>query len=284
VWRWLVPPAIDQHKYDAGSLVVAGGAPSMSGAVTLACHGALRGGAGLVEALVPAPEHAVIDAQAVETLVHRGAVNSSGGLGHDAAVQLEALAERRDALVVGCGLGRDPELLEWLPPWIDDFAGPMVIDADALFAIAHADLRPRLSEYDILTPHGGEFERLTGKSPETVAEDRPAHLREAATEWGAVVLHKGAPTFVAAPDGRLAVIGAGGPGLATAGSGDVLAGLCGAFLAAGHEGFVAACLGAWVHGAAGDRVEALRGVRGTVASDLPAAAALVLRELESLPR
>lgn len=283
-WRWLVPPAMDRHKYDAGAVMVVGASRGMSGAVTLACHGALRGGAGLVEAVVPEAQHDVVDAQCVETLVHAAPETSAGTLASRAREVLEERLDRHRAVILGPGAGRDDSTAAWMTAWIAENELPLVVDADALNALAEADPRPPLREQTILTPHSGELGRLLGLSTDEIRADRRAVVRDAARELGAVLLHKGAPTFVAAPDGRLAVISSGGPGLATAGSGDVLAGLCGAFLAASHEAFVAACLAAFVHGAAGDRVEAMRGIRGTVASELPAAVALVLRDLESLPR
>lgn len=284
VWRWLVPPAVDRHKYDAGAVMVVGAARGMSGAVTLACHGALRGGAGLVEALVPESQHAVVDGQCVETLVHAAPETAAGTLGSGARKMLDDRLDRHGAVILGPGAGRDESTASWMMSWVEEADRPLVLDADGLNALAGADRRPPLPDQTILTPHTGELVRLIGRSKEEIARDRRGVVLAAARDLGAVLLHKGAPTFVAAPDGRLAVISSGGPGLATAGSGDVLAGLCGAFLAAAHEPFVAACLGAWVHGAAGDRVEALRGIRGTIASELPAAAALVLRDIESLPR
>ncbi len=284
VWRRLGRIRMDAHKYSVGTVAVCGASVGMSGAVTLACHGALRAGAGLVEALVPRSVQPVVDAQCVETLVRAAAEDSQGGLALESAGALMELARRRDALVLGPGAGRSPETRSLFRDFLTLHCAslPMVVDADALHALAADELE--LSPSCILTPHSGELRRLEQVSQEEIADRRVEIVGAAARRRNAVLLHKGAPTLVAAPEGRLAVIGAGGPGLATAGSGDVLAGVCAAFLAAGLPSFEAAAAGAWVHGAAGDRAEALRGTLGVVATDLPAAVALVLREIEGLPQ
>jgi ADP-dependent NAD(P)H-hydrate dehydratase / NAD(P)H-hydrate epimerase len=284
VWRALGRVPLDAHKYSVGTVAVVGGSRGMSGAVSLACHGALRAGAGLVEALVPGSTQPVVDAQCVETLVHGADESGDERLAMAADELLRALATRRDAVVLGPGAGRDPQTQQLFQNWLTEREPDLgvVIDADALFALAQSPTR--LGGRTVLTPHSGELGRLLGMSSEEIAADRATVVLEAARRFDAVILHKGAPTFVASPTGDLGVIGAGGPGLATAGSGDVLAGVVGAFLAVGLDAFTAAGAGAWVHGAAGDRGEALRGTRGLVASDLPAAVAMVLLELEGLPQ
>lgn len=277
--RWPRRP-IDAHKYRVGSLLVVGGSAGMSGAVVLACNAALRAGAGLVEAVVPQGQVQVVDVQCVETLVHAGPQTDRGGLAPAAREGILQRAARRDAVVVGPGAGDDPDTAELLLELMAALERPMVVDADALNAAGRAGRRHRFGCTAVLTPHTGELARLLGRSAVEIETHRRWLVPEAAARLQGVLVHKGAPTFVAAPDGRLAVIGAGGPGLATAGSGDVLSGVVAALLAAGLDAFEAACLGAWVHGRAGDLVAERLGTAGVCARDLPLAVAEVGRRLE----
>lgn len=273
---------IDVHKYRVGSLLVVGGSAGMSGAVALACDAAHRAGCGLVEAVVPRSQQTAIDTLCVETLVRAAAETDTGGLAPGLGAVLDERVVRRDAVVVGCGLGSDPETARMVVAWLARLGRPAVVDADALNAFSRARRPVRVPEGSVLTPHSGELARLLECETAEIEARRREILCEAAREFSAVLLHKGAPTFVASPDGRLAVIGSGGPALATAGSGDVLAGTIGAYLAAGIEAFEAACLGAYVHGRAADRLSLVVGDAGLIARDLPLAVARVGRELQEL--
>ena len=272
--------SVDAHKYRVGSAVVVGGSTGMSGAVTLVCHGLLRAGAGLVEAVVPRGQHAAVDTCCVETLVHPAVQTDAGGLASSAREGILARLEKRDAVVLGPGAGADRETAELLLYLAETISLPMVIDADGLNAAERAGRPHRFGGPAVLTPHSGELARLIDHTAGEIESDRRRIVPEAARQLGAVLVHKGAPTFVAAPDGRLAVIGAGGPALATAGSGDVLSGVIAALLAAGLEPFEAACLGAWVHARAGDLAGEELGDAGVLAGDLPLRVARVGRELE----
>jgi hydroxyethylthiazole kinase-like uncharacterized protein yjeF len=178
----------------------------------------------------------------------------------------EVLADldRVHALVVGPGLGRDDATTAQVRELVARAGVPLVIDADGLFALgkrAADQLRAR-STATILTPHDGEFTRLTGAAP---GSDRLAGVRAAAARFGVTLLLKGSTTIVADPDGHALLVNSGGPFLATAGTGDVLSGVIGAFLAAGVEPVEAAAAAAHVHGRAG----ALGLRAGLVATDLP---------------
>jgi NAD(P)H-hydrate epimerase len=278
--QWHLPRPIDAHKYRAGSVLLVGASRGMSGAISLACDGAYRAGAGLVEAMVPVSQHAVIDDQCVETLVHPMPETERGGLHPRALNAILERAKKRQAVAIGPGGGDDPQSSELYLELSEQLEGPLVVDADALNAIARLGRVPRFPRNCILTPHTGELARLLGVGSPDIESDRVAHVRDLAHRWEVVVLHKGAPTLVAAFDGRLAVISTGGPGLATAGSGDVLCGAIAAQLGMGLDPFEAACLGAYLHGAAGDLGERELGVGGMMAGDLPDRLAICLRDLE----
>ena len=177
-----------------------------------------------------------------------------------------------DSLLVGCGLGQDERtrgLLERLLLSGEPLP-PAVVDADALnFLASHGDAwSESLTSGAVLTPHPGEMSRLMGESTTQLQADRVATATNAAAAWGKVVALKGAFTVVADPDGRAALSPFANPGLASAGTGDVLAGAIAGLLAQGVGLFEAATLGVYLHGAAGERVRAELGDAGMIASDL----------------
>ena len=211
------------HKWSAGSVLVVGGAVGMTGAAVLAGKAALGFGAGAVGLAVPDDASEVAAAAAPELLHH----------------SIEDLPERYDVLLIGPGLGTDHADLA--AKLLSNWEGPVVVDADALAAVGSD--RP-LGGAAVVTPHGGEFERLTGRPPTY------AGARDLAVRIGAAVLLKGNPTFVT--DGGIPwVVNTGGPELASIGTGDVLAGMVAALLAAGNDPVVAARSAAFWHGRAG---------------------------------
>jgi ADP-dependent NAD(P)H-hydrate dehydratase / NAD(P)H-hydrate epimerase len=242
------------HKWQTAVLVV-GGNPTMNGAPLLTAHAALRAGAGYALVAVPgSPPGAGLPPGE-----HVGHSLPLDAWSEPAA----ALAERARAIAVGPGLG------EAGGPVADFLAAtdaPAVVDADGLSSLGDpAGVRDVTSARRaplVLTPHEGEYRRLTGHSP---AADRITDVREVAGQTGAVVLLKGSPTIVADPDGRVLVARSGSPRLATAGTGDVLSGVIAAFLARGVPALEAAALGAHCHG----RAASLGFREGLVAGDLP---------------
>ncbi len=254
------------HKWQTAVAVVAG-SPGMSGAAGLCARGAYRAGAGMVRLGLPGgdPDDADVEEAVATGLPAEGWASAA-----------LAMAERCKALVVGPGLGRTPATADEVRALLGSFAGPMVVDADGLFALGSGDEARRVlagaAGPVVLTPHDGEFARLTGSAP---GADRIAAARAAAAARGVVVLLKGPTTVVADPAGDVRLAVAGSPRLATAGTGDVLAGVIGAFAARGVAPLEAAALGAHVHG----RAAALGPPEGLVAGDLPD---LVARRLSSL--
>lgn len=240
----------DQHKGDSGHVLVVGGAAGLRGAAILAGTAALRTGAGLVSVAV-APGGS---AQArPELMVHEfGDVTA-----------LHQLLERADVIAVGPGLGRDERAHAALAAVLA--AGkPTVIDADALALLA--DYLP-LRANCVLTPHPGEAARMLNVTTAEIQADRYAASAALRALTGGVVVLKGAATQVAAPDAEIQVCAAGNPGMATAGTGDVLTGVIAALMAQGLSPMMAAAAGVQLHAESGDRA-AVGGQRGMVAGDL----------------
>jgi len=242
------------HKGDAGRLLVIGGQPGMPGALRLAGEAAYRAGAGLVVAATH-PAHAAVLSGACPELICYGC-ESSDDIVH--------LARQADVLAIGPGLGQS----DWSRVlWQAGIAAhvPAVVDADALNLLAEM---PRQRADWVLTPHPGEAARLLGVNITDIEVDRLAAVHAIAARYGGICVLKGSGSLVAAdtvPDVWLC--DRGNPGLAVAGSGDVLTGLIAGLLAQGLTPFDAARLGVWVHASAGDR-SAADGERGILASDL----------------
>ena len=246
-------------KFTAGSLLVVGGAPGTTSAAVLSARAALRADAGYVTLAVPAASLAVAETLALEP-VKRGFEWSR------AAEMLEADVGRATALALGPGLGRSDEARTLVRRLLEGSHLPAVVDADGLFELA-----PLRRDGLVLTPHAGEAARLLDTESDWVSAHRLDAAARCAERFGAVVLLKGADTIVRAPDGRTIVCDTGPPSLATAGTGDVLTGILGAFLAKGLDPLDAAAAAAVAHGLA---ARALPHEAGLVASDV----------LEALPR
>ncbi len=258
-------------KFRSGHVVVCGGAPGMTGAPCLSARGAMRTGAGYATLAVAGELEPVIAARApVETLTLALPTAPDGGLAGDAAAPLlERLGQRAGTLVVGPGLGRGPERDVLVRRLAAGHDGPLLVDADGLSALAGDPEALRAHHGPaVVTPHAGELARLLDVDGAAVGAHRLAHAREAARRSEAVVVLKGDDTLVVAPDGRVAISPGDAPGLATAGTGDVLSGVIGALLARGADAFHAAAAGVWLHLVAGRRAAAARGVDGVVAGDV----------------
>ena len=285
-WRLadLLPPRDpESHKGTYGHLLVVAGAAGTLGAALLATRAAVRCGAGLVTLGVCESLAGLADASSLESMTLALPETDEGRLARSAAAVVLGACASRDALALGSGTGAMGETGEAVRQIVLQARLPLVLDADGInvFAGEGAELAGRTVP-TVLTPHPGEIGRLLDRPvPRSPDERRDAAL-EAARLTGAVVVLKGHQTLVAGPEGELAVNPTGNPGLATGGSGDVLTGVIGALLARGLEAFDAACLGAYAHGAAGDRVAEEQGEEGLVAGDLVKALPEVLRDLASL--
>lgn len=238
--------ADDAHKGDHGRLLVVGGAHRFTNTPGIVALGALRTGIDLVD--VAAPERAA-DTTAGFALNLLTAPLNGETLGTE---HVDALLDREqyaDAVVIGPGLMAGAGTLEAVERFLTERSVPAVVDADAL-RVAGSDV---FSAGDVLTPHSREFERLTGSAPAKRMEDRVEAVRSAADRLGCTIVLKG-PTDVVSDGNRTATNATGNPSMTRGGTGDVLAGVTGALLARGIEGYMAARAAAYVTGAAGDRV------------------------------
>ncbi|MFS2199691.1 NAD(P)H-hydrate dehydratase [Pseudomonas sp. Pseusp3] len=255
------PPT--SHKGRFGHVLLIGGDHGLGGAILLSTESALRSGAGMVS-LATRPEH-------LSAALSR--VPEAMALGTSSANQLMGLLEKVSVLVVGPGLGQ----AGWGRSLLSVAANaplPQVWDADALNLLAGGFVR--LPKDCVITPHPGEAARLLGISTAEVQADRLAAALALSKKYSAVVVLKGAGSLIAHPDGRLGLCHQGHPAMATAGLGDVLAGLLGALLAQGMEPFDAACLAVWLHANAGEQQGKFG--RGLAASDLIPAIRQLLEE------
>ena len=273
LWRHCFPiPRLDGHKYDRGHAIVVSGGLSSTGAARLAARGALRAGAGLVTIASPR------DALAVNATANLAVMVRAV----DGAEELtKFLADRRfNAVVLGPGLGVGEQTRALVRVALSGDRA-VVLDADALTSFADdperlfGALRARKSSPTILTPHGGEFARLFGHLvKESHSLEKLDQVRGAAQVANAIVVLKGPDTIIAEPGKRTAINANAPPYLATAGTGDVLAGIIAGLLAQGMPGFDAAAAGVWLHGEAGNQVGP-----GLISEDLPEALPSVLRKL-----
>ncbi len=251
-------------KYESGSVAVVGGSSGMLGAIVLATRAAFRAGAGHVTALVPWPLADRVDALVLEA-VTRACRADEGEFEEAGAGEIVEWAARASALVVGPGIGRGPGAAAVVAAlWLSD--RPATFDADALFAIATGSY-PRRAAPTVVTPHGAEAARLLGWSVERVQTHRLDAARTIAERFGVTCLLKGSDTLIVT-GADLVVRDGDEPALATAGSGDVLAGVCGGFLARGADPRTAAAAAAAVHLHAARKALAQAPGRSIVASDL----------------
>jgi hydroxyethylthiazole kinase-like uncharacterized protein yjeF len=258
-------PALASHKHTRGRLIVVSGDAWATGAARLAARAGLRVGAGLVTVLSP-PDALAVNAAHLEAIMLRPFEND---------LELEAAASNAEAAVIGPAAGVDEATLANVLALASTGAA-LTLDADALtvFRDDPEELFSVLDRDDVLTPHPGEFERIFPGLLKT-APERITAARAAAKRAAAVILLKGPDTVIAAPDGRAAVNLNGSPWLATAGSGDVLAGLIGGLQAQGMESFEAACAGAWIHAACAQAFGP-----GLISEDLPTLVPQVLKGLQ----
>ena len=265
------------HKGDFGKILLVAGSVGFTGAAALAARGALRTGAGLITVATPQTVWPILAAKLDEPMVVPEP-DRDGKLSLDARADLLQRLERSDACLIGPGLGRSEELTTLIFKLLAHATCPVVLDADGINAAAqHIDRLREAACSLILTPHDGEFMRL---SPEPLpVTDEAVRIRRAmalAEELGCVVLLKGHRTLIT--DGKTVYRNeTGNPGMATGGSGDVLAGFITSFLGQGLAPLEAAAAAAWLHGAAGDAAAAVWGEYGLTPSDMIDAASRLLK-------
>jgi ADP-dependent NAD(P)H-hydrate dehydratase / NAD(P)H-hydrate epimerase len=258
----------ESTKFAAGSVIVCGGSIGLTGAPSMACEAAMRAGAGYVTALVPASLNVIFESRLLEAMTVP-MPDQGGALVLSGVEEALTRSSRAQALVLGPGLGREPESQEFARVVAVRAELPLLLDADGLNAHAgRLDALAGRSAPTVMTPHAGELGRLLEAESSDVQAHRLASVRRAAAAAHAVVVLKGDDTLVAGPDGRVGVSRGGAPALATAGTGDVLSGVIGAYLAKSMDPFHAACAGVFVHAAAGRLAAREIGQEGVIASDV----------------
>ena len=269
------------HKGSFGHLVVLAGSPGFTGAVKLVCKAAYRSGVGLVTAAVPETVQGIIASSLVESMTFGLPATDGGTIAFASLEAIKSFLDKKSAVLIGPGLSTHPSTARLVRRFYAECPLPVVVDADGLNALAAFPERlvPRRDVTAppcraVFTPHPGEMGRLTGLAVDAIQRDRVGIAAYYAAAWQVVVVLKGHGTIVAAPDGSIRRCPTGNQGMATGGTGDVLAGLIGGLLAQGVAPFDATCIGTYVHGLAGDIAAREKTARAMIAGDI----------LEALPQ
>ncbi|MCD2324589.1 NAD(P)H-hydrate dehydratase [Sphingomonas sp. IC-56] len=268
----LPQPEGDTDKNSRGRVLIAGGSETVPGALRLTGEAAFRAGAGKVQLATAQRVALALGLTMPEAAVYSLPTNEAGELGAEAGPKLAEYLTRCDTLVLGPGMGSKSAAAPILSAAIAKPRSDLSLVIDAAALTAAPDMADALQAHEgriVLTPHPGEMIQLM-QCDEARTKDDPAGLvREAAERFGATVLLKGALTWIACPDQPVLRYAGGGPGLATGGSGDVLAGIIGALMARGATPRVAAAWGVWLHGEAGRRLAETVGPLGFLGRELP---------------
>lgn len=269
VFNILPSRKLDSHKGDFGRILLLCGSRGYTGAAALSAMGALRSGAGLVYLGVPESIYAIEAVKLTEPIVFP-LPEKNGKLSAQALPEILKLLPKMNAVLIGPGLGQSEGTLAVTRAVLENFEGPVVLDADGINVLKpHMDIVRERQAPAILTPHAGEFARIGGK----IGQDRAASAAEFAAEYRCILLLKGYGTIIT--DGHQCFRNpTGNPGMAVGGSGDVLSGIIAGLLGQGIEPLTAAACGAWLHGAAGDICAEKIGQYGMLPTDM----------LEVLPR
>jgi ADP-dependent NAD(P)H-hydrate dehydratase / NAD(P)H-hydrate epimerase len=281
VRRELPPRPRTAHKGDFGHLLVVAGSVGKTGAAALTARAAMRAGAGLVTVSVPRSQQPVVAALVTESMTEPLEETSAQTVALKARDRIIELAQARDAVALGPGLGLDSEARALVRELVRDLPRPMVVDADALTALAGSlDLLKEARGPRCLTPHPGEMARMLGVSVADVQADRIETTRRFAAAYDTHVVLKGAASVVAAPGGPALVNATGNPGMASGGTGDVLTGMVGAFLARGLAPVPALSCATYLHGLAGDLAADEKGEEGLIAGDVVEAIPAAIRQVQ----
>ena len=271
------------HKGDAGRVVICAGSPGYTGAAALASDAAVKAGAGLVSLYTPLSSRDVLAIKLTEVMVHGLLERMPGILGGGAASDVASSAEAADVLAIGPGLGTSESTQEAVRTILQKITTPVVIDADALTALAgHTEILAAMQAQKVLTPHPGEMARLTGLEIAEIEADRINVAKKYAEQWQAIVVLKGAPTVIGCPNGTVYVNSTGNSSLATGGSGDVLTGIIAGLAAQEISLQEAAICGVYLHGLAAELTGIDIGLAaGELAALLPQAREQVLYGAEA---
>ncbi len=278
---------IMSHKYTYGHVAVIGGSLGKTGAPIMASQAALRSGAGLVTAIVPSSLNPVFENKLTEVMTVPVKDDGKGFLGIDSLEELLSVTEKGkfSAVVIGPGLGSFPETYELVREFVKECKLPMVIDADGVNALAGSVELLKLKESPvILTPHVGEFSRISGLTKEEILKDLTKVATEFSFHYGVYLVLKSGRTVISTPSGKSFVNVIGNPGMATAGTGDVLAGVIGALLGMGVDPEDSAKFGVFLHSLAGDLGSRELSEEALVATDLISYLPRAIKRVKELER
>jgi hydroxyethylthiazole kinase-like uncharacterized protein yjeF len=283
VMSTLPPRKPSSHKGTFGHAGIIAGSVGKTGAAALAAQAALRVGAGLVTVATPSSVNDVLETKLLEAMTMPLPETKARTLARSSLDRLVAFMQARTAVAIGPGLSTHPETVELIQSLMKHLDRPTVLDADALNALTgRTALLTECKIPPILTPHPGEMARLeVDATTQTVNSDRIGTAQRFSRERGVFLVLKGARTVIARPDGLVAVCPTGNPGMATAGTGDVLTGMVVGFLAQGLSSWDAACAATYVHGYAGDLASQQLGQAGMLARDVIAQIPYALQELQT---
>lgn len=264
------------HKGDFGHLLVIAGSRGLSGAAVMAARSAMRIGAGLVTLAVPESMNPIFEQQLIEVMTRPLPETEAGSLSVHAAETVLSSLDRYDAALIGPGLSTDEETQALVRELIPRMNLPLILDADGINALAESPeiLHERAQTIDtamnpmLITPHPGEMARLMKKTVAEVQSNRIEATREITNEFGVYTVLKGARSIIAHPNGQIFINSTGNPGMASGGTGDVLAGILGGLIVQGHAPGEAANFGVYLHGLAGDIVAKNIGQHCLMACDL----------------
>ena len=274
------------HKGHFGHCLVIAGSIGKTGAAALSANSAMRAGSGLVTLAVAESLHAILETKTTEVMTVPLPDSNSGAVTSSAFPAIQKLLDGKDALALGPGLGSRPGTIALVQTIVESVSLPMVIDADALNALAEdiTILRRKKSADIILTPHPGEMARLLGTSIPDVEAIRISVAQEFARNFGVYLILKGARTIIASPTGMAAINCSGNPGMATGGMGDVLTGIIASLLGQHYSTWDACRIGVYIHGYAADLVADEKGEIGINASDVQEMLPYAYNKLINAPR
>ena len=258
----------NSHKGDYGKIMMIGGSVGMAGAVAMSAKAAQKCGAGLVTVAVPVSINNIIQTK-IDEVMTIPLPEEGGRISKAVAERLARRANACDAVLIGPGLGRSENITEFVSEFLPMLTVPTVVDADAIFALSkNIRVLDRCNNELILTPHSAELGYLLSEKAEEIERDRFRAAYEFATEYKVTLILKGHHTIITAPDGDMSVNTTGNSGMACAGSGDALAGMCTALLARGLNAYEAAVSAAYLHGEAGDKAAEKLGKDSMCATDI----------------
>ena len=274
--------SIEAHKQSVGKIFILAGSKGLTGAALLCSQSAMRAGAGAVVLGIPSAVFSAVSRRTLEVMPLELPSTSEGTAASSSMALIVPKMKWADVILIGPGFSQNPETAELARRVISTSTKTLVIDADGLNALANdlSLLKTRKCRYVILTPHLGEFSRLSRLPADEIARNKIHIARSFAQKYNVVLVLKGAPTIVATPDGVVVVNSTGNAGMATAGSGDVLGGIIAALVGQHNTPVQAAINGVHVHGRSGDVARDDIGEMGMIASDILRRVPAVLKQLQ----